>query len=198
MERCRAKEMWQAFGASNHKYSCILQAHHSMSNGITLRNPTGTRVSQCNNDMYVDGTNNWAETPTHTATAATTAVRKLQVGSGMGQYSSSHRRLHCFPKCRWSALTWNYNSSPPHLLSQPPSSVSLKDSNGASTIISKTSASTPNVGLGHRMAPNGSQSSEFIHRLKQCRDMARQIVPANLTLEESHLMIVKRIIPKVT
>ena len=177
----------------------LLQAHRYMCDGIEMTSADGNKTSQRNNDMYVDDTDNWAGTTVHSQTAARHTIQQLQrAAQAWAEILAATGGAVAFPKCKWSALTWNYTSSPPDLLLTPPSQIKLTDAKGATTIIEKTTASTPNIGLGHRMAPNGCQISEFNHRLGQCKDLSRRIAPATLTLEEAHLMIYTRILPKVT
>ena len=92
----------------------------------------------------------------------------------------------------------DFSTCPPELHKYPPSRISLKDAKGAVTNIKKTSSATPYIGLGHRMAPNGCQTSKFNFRLGQCKELLHRIVPAAFTFKEAHLMIHTRIFPKVT
>ena len=177
----------------------LIQAHHDMCHGIELISANKHKRSKRNNDVFVDDTDNWAECTSMRPDSATITVTTLTAAAqAWADILAVTGGAIAFDKCKWTGLTWDFTTSPPSLLDEPPGEISLLDHMGAATIITKTSASTPNKGLGHRMAPDGNQNDEFKFRLEQCHELARRIAPARLTFEESYLMLITRILPKVT
>ena len=78
-----------------------------MCNGVQLQNADGSRITQKNNDMYVDDTDNWAGTTTCTQMTAQYTVSQSQTAAqAWSDILATLGGAVAFPKCKWSALTW--------------------------------------------------------------------------------------------
>ena len=77
-------------------------------------------------------------------------------------------------------------------------SIHLQDHRGVSSKIKYKHHDKPNVGLGFSLTPLGEQSFEFEKRLDQARACATAIATARMSVTETWLAFVTRVLPKVT
>ena len=101
-------------------------------------------------------------------------------------------------KSIWQMLSWWDHVYPPSLKEYSSHDIILDDGCGVKTKVLKSGSSEPNKGLGCLQAPNAQQSSEFTHRLMQCRAISSRASPAQMSVKYAYSMLNARIFPKVT
>ena len=73
----------------------------------------------------------------------------------------------------------------------------MTDKGGNKTEIQQLTKDQPNVGLGCRIAPDGSQAHESTYRLKKFKQLQAILNTTALTIEEMYQYLLTRIIPAV-
>ena len=86
----------------------------------------------------------------------------------------------------------------PRTQAQTPGYIHLTDKRGIPSKIEYKASDKPNVGLGFSLTPLGLQEPEFAKRLEQAKSCAAAMATARLSVTETWLALVTRIISKIT
>ena len=177
----------------------LLTAHNELHDPIILKDATGTILSKKNNDAFFDDTDCYAMTTPIESQEATKTTQILQnKAQSWNALVASTGGAIAHHKCKWSIIHWDLSGIIPKLKPTTTHTIQLTDSEGCNTTIPQITPDQPNIGLGFRLALNGTQIHEYNYRLQQCKQLHGQITRAHLTKEEAYLMLLTRVIPKVT
>ena len=163
----------------------ILEAHTDLHKPITMMGATNKVVVQKNNDAFVDDTDGYAEAVERGDNAEEEAIKSLQ------EKAQSWAKLIAvlggsiaFNKCIWQVIGWYYKVSPPRMKEKSHYKIELTDREGMKTEIQQLPKDQPNIGLGCRLAMDGSQMHECAFRIQQCKQFHSRINAAALTVEK--------------
>ena len=129
------------------------------------------------------------------------AVKNLQHSSQVwASLVATIGHLMAFHKCCWQMLAWTGVNGKlvPRSSDDTNGSIHLQDHRGVSSKIKYKHHDKPNVGLGFSLTPLGEQTFEFEKRLGQARACAVAISTASMSVTETWLAFVTRVLPKVT
>jgi hypothetical protein len=142
----------------------MLKAHKSLTHGVTLRSPALHREISHHSMSFADDTDGQAseETSEHLHIPRLIAHRQHsgQIWSNLSAIGGGLTGLH---KAFWQLISWDFSTGHPSLWQgAPPCALSLQDDMGVSSVIKYLFPNEPNVGLGFRLCPDGSQDHHFL------------------------------------
>ena len=73
----------------------------------------------------------------------------------------------------------------------------MEDGHGAYSVIEFLDPDKPNVGLGYKLCPSGSQTQQFEHTLEAIETLCRAISSASLSEHEAKQALEQRLVPKL-
>jgi hypothetical protein len=178
----------------------FLRSHQQQHSGIVLKHVACMREIRKNNDSFVDDTdsmsaarriNFWLsekETAKQCERGAQFWADSINAGGGSIAFHKSFCQMNAYKD----------NTFPPEAKEVSSFDITLTDTKGAKTTITKKGNKIPNKGLGCLMAPSGQQESENKHRVKQCREIAHRAAKEKTDLKSSMNLLNIRILPAVT
>lgn len=195
----------------------LLSVHRLHCPGVTQHHVARDEQSTRASDAYVDDANQYAECavqeefphehsgdtsdPDNTADTAPLVMEAMQRSAQLWtNLVMMVGGLMAFHKCLWQLLAWKGSKGRlvPRSRDEISGEISLCDHQGLQSNIEYLEYTKPNVGLGFSLTPLGDQQPEFTKRLKQARECALKLTGCYLSTGEAWLMLVTRIISKVT
>ena len=184
---------------STQQSDAMLKAHKSLTTGLRLPNPAGTRAITHHSVSFADDTDNHANVPSDGQNPTLEAVKKgehsAQTWSNIVDICGGLIALH---KCNWQLIAWDSSSGYMKMQIDPGTVLILRNSNLTPTIISYLPPHAPNVGLGFLLCPNGNQSPQFNALLTDVRKLCSSINCSFLNEEETRQALRQRLVPKLT
>ena len=184
---------------STQQSDALLKTHRTLTTGLHIRNPLLTRAIAHHAVSFADDTDSQESLPPGDPDPIPTVVQSLQhnaqVWSNLVQMCGGLIALH---KCNWQLIAWEYNRGKLHMVTSTDERVIMEDGHGTYAVIDFLPPDQPNVGLGFRICPNGSQ----LHHYQATRDALRQVCRAargaHLSAQEVHQLLRQRLLPKLT
>ena len=202
----------------------IISVHRKLTNGVTIRHVANGTTSTRSADAYVDDTDTYAELPNEDdnymdipdlesrdeeddddVPSWRNAPRHVIATLGEGAQLWTNLilmigHLMAFHKCLWQLLPWMPQDGllVPRPFEDYKGELHLTDHRGLRSKIKHLPYTEANDGLGFLLTPLGDQTHEFTKRYSQAKDCMAKISTATLTTTEAWLMLMTRIIPRVT
>lgn len=184
---------------STQQSDAMLKAHKVLTEGVHIHSPNMQRDIRHSSIAFADDTDGQETTPTDEPTAIHTVVRKLehsaQTWSNIVQICGGLIALH---KCNWQLIAWELQAGHLKLVQATDERVVLDDGNGSFAVIDFLPPHQPNVGLGYRICPDGSQKHHFDATLDAVAQLCRSTKGAYLTEAEARQLLHQRLLPKIT
>ncbi|KAL7430492.1 hypothetical protein ACHAXH_001865 [Discostella pseudostelligera] len=176
----------------------MLKAHKTLTTGLSLPNPNGSRIITHHSVSFADDTDN----PTNKDTsgpnpilqAVKTCEKSAQIWSNLVNICGGLIALH---KCNWQIIAWDGSSGRMELLKDPNTVLILRNGNGTPTIIDYFPPDKPNVGLGFLLCPDGSQTPQFRNLKTAINTLCGRIESSFLNESETRQALTQRLLPKL-
>ncbi len=184
---------------STQQSDALLKAHCSLATGLNIKSPSLCRQISHHSISYADDTDGQTSCPPATMSPVRTVVSTLQhsaqVWNKLVQICGGLIALH---KYNWTLIAWEYLRGKHSLLTSTSERLVMEDSHGTLSVIDFLPPDQPNVGLGYRICPNGSQTPHFSATLDSLRKICQIVVTAHLTEAETRQLLWQRLLPKMT
>ena len=175
-----------------------LKVHRELAPGLYLESPNGKRFISHNNISYSDD-NDGQVTADRTSTEQIAEVHK-RAGESANLWAKIVRltggdiALH---KCSWQMIAWELVKGRLELVTSTDKRLIMEDGHGAFSIIEFLGPDHPNVGLGYRLCPSGSQKPQFENTLQTITKIYQAASGATLSEREARQALEQRLIPKI-
>lgn len=183
---------------STQQSDAMLRAHTAMTNGLCIPSPCVTRSIQHHSTAFADDTDGQESCPLSAPHPIHTVVQNLQrsaqIWSNLVQICSGLIALH---KCNWQLIAWEYIQGKLKLVTSVEDKLVLEDGHGTYAVIDYLPPDQPNVGLGYRICPNGSQAPHFKATQEALLQICRTCRGAHLTEHETRTLLNQRLLPKM-
>lgn len=184
---------------STQQSDAMLKAHESLVSGIHIHSPNMEREIQHSSIAFADDTDGQESCPTEEDDAMLKVIQQLrhsaQTWSNIVQICGGLIALH---KCNWQLIAWEISAGRIRMVSSTTEQMSMNDGKGSEATIEYLPPDQPNVGLGYRICPDGSQTHHFQTTLEAVTDLCRKAEGAYLTESEARQLLTQRLIPKVS
>ncbi len=184
---------------STQQSDALLKAHESLTTGLHLPNPTGTRAITHHSVSFADDTDNHVNVNSAGTTPILEAVKKgehsAQTWSKLVDICGGLIALH---KCNWQLIAWDSSSGYMKLQTDPNTVLILRNSNMTPTILNYLPPHQPNEGLGFLLCPDGNQLPQFQSLLTAVRKLCSSINCSFLNEDETRQALRQRLVPKLT
>ena len=184
---------------STQQSDVLLRAHSHLAQGLSLRNPPGTRAIQHHSISFADDTDQHTNTNTDNPNAITEVVRDLEHSAQTwNNLISIPGGLLAYHKCNWQLIAWDSSTGYMDLLYDTDETVTINDGKGAQARIDFLPPNCPNKGLGYLLCPDGSQEPQFQATYDVLRKICGNVARAHLTESEVRHLLRTRILPKLS
>lgn len=184
---------------STQQTDAMLKAHKEMTNGLYITSPSMKREIKHSSVAFADDTDGQESRPTEEEDAISTVIRNLehsaQTWSNLVQICGGLIALH---KCNWQLIAWEFQAGRLQLVHSTQERMVLDDGNGCYSVIDFLPPNQPNVGLGYRLCPDGSQKHHFAAVLEAVKTLCRGAIGTYLTESEARQLLTQRLIPKIS
>lgn len=184
---------------STQQTDAMLKAHKEMTNGLYIASPNMQREIRHSSVAFADDTDGQESRPTEEEDAISTVIQNLaqsaQIWSNLVQICGGLIALH---KCNWQLIAWEHQAGRLHLVHSTQERLVLDDGNGCSSVIDFLPPNQPNVGLGYRLCPDGSQKHHFAVVLDAVKTLCCSAKGTYLTENEARQLLTQRLIPKIS
>ncbi len=157
---------------STQQSDAMLKAHKTLTTGLRLPNPTGTRAITHHSISFADDTDNHVNVDSAGTNPILDAVKKgkfsAQTWSKLVDICGGLIALH---KCNWQLIAWDSSSGYMKLRTDPGTVLILRNNNLTPTIITFLPPHHPNVGLGFLLCPDGNQLPQFHSLMTEIRKL---------------------------
>ena len=183
---------------STQQSDAMLKAHATLTDGLTLPNPTGTRTIAHHSIAFADDTDNHTNVTSTGPNPILEVVKKgeksAQTWSNLVDICGGLIALH---KCNWQLIAWDGSSGHMELLNNPDTILILRNANGTPTIIDYLTPDKPNVGLGFLICPDGNQKPQLESLTAAIHTICRNINSSYLNEMETRQALTQRLLPKM-
>ena len=181
---------------STQQSDALLKTHRTLTTGLRIPSPDLSR-SICHNPLsFADDTDGQVSHPSGETDAIPRVVKSLQhsaqIWSNLVQICGGLIALH---KCNWQLIAWEYNHGHMRMVSSTTERLVMEDGNGTYSVIDFLPPDQPNVGLGFRICPNGSQTHQATREALQ--RICRGCKGTHLTEAETRQLLQQRLLPKL-
>lgn len=184
---------------STQQSEVLLKAHKSITQGLSLPNPNGTRHIAHHSISFADDTDQHTNVESRRADAVKAVVAQLQHGAQTwNNLINITGGLLAYHKCNWQLIAWRSDSGHMEMINHVEHTIQIEDGKGATATIEYLPPSEPNVGLGFRLCPTANQDPHFQHVLGGIRSMCAGLGSAHLSTHEIRQLLTQRLIPKLT
>jgi hypothetical protein len=184
---------------STQQSDAMLKAHKALTHGVQLYSPNMQREIQHSSVAFADDTDGQESIPTEEEDAILKVTRQLQhsaqTWSNLVQICGGLIALH---KCNWQLIAWESRAGILHMVTTTNGELTMDDGKGASAIIDYLPPNQPNIGLGYRLCPDGSQDHHFQATLEAITALCNKATGAHLTEAEGRQLLSQRLIPKIS
>lgn len=184
---------------STQQSEILLRAHKSMTQGLSMPNPLGTREINHHSISFADDTDQHTNVDSRRDDAIPAVVGQLQHSAQTwNNLINIPGGLLAYHKCNWQLIAWSSESGYMDMVTQTDQSVVIQDGKGAASTIDFLPPKEPNVGLGYRLCPNADQDPHYQSVILGIRKMCAGLGSAHLTEHEIRQLLTQRLIPKLT
>lgn len=184
---------------STQQSEILLRAHKSITQGLSLPNPGGTRQISHHSISFADDTDQHTNVDTRREDAITAVVGQLQHSAQTwNNLINIPGGLLAYHKCNWQLIAWDTESGYMDMVTTSEHPIVIHDGRGATSTIDYLPPKEPNIGLGFRLCPNANQEPHFQNVLLGIRKICAGVGPAHLTEHEIRQLLTQRLIPKLT
>lgn len=184
---------------STQQSDAMLKAHDSLVSGLQIHSPNMDRMIRHSSVAFADDTDGQESCPTEEDDAMRRVVQQLrhsaQTWSNIVQICGGLIALH---KCNWQLIAWEINAGRIKMVTSTEEQLAMNDGKGSEAIIEYLPPDQPNVGLGYRICPDGSQTHHFQATLDAVTTLCHQAEGAYLTESEARQLLTQRLVPKVS
>ncbi len=184
---------------STQQSDAMLKAHNALNNGVHINSPNMQREIRHSSVAFADDTDGQESRPTEDDNAISTVISNLQhsaqTWSNLVQICGGLIALH---KCNWQLIAWENHNGVLRLVTSTDETLVMADGKGASATIDFLPPNQPNIGLGYRLCPDGSQTHHFQAIQKAVTAFCHKAMGAHLTESETRQLLTQRLVPKVS
>jgi hypothetical protein len=184
---------------STQQSDAMLKAHNSLVAGVQIHSPNMQREIKHSSVAFADDTDGQESRPTEDDDAISRVIQNLghsaQTWSNIVQICGGLVALH---KCNWQLIAWETNSGRLKMVTTTTEVLQMDDGKGSSATIDFIPPDQPNVGLGYRLCPDGSQTHHFQATLEAITTLCQKASGAYLKEDEARQLLHQRLIPKLT
>ena len=183
---------------STQQSDVLLKAHSSLTQGLSLPNPNGSRTILHHSISFADDTDQHTNVATSRVDAIPAVVAQLQHSAQTwNNLINIPGGLLAYHKCNWQLIAWGSESGYMDMITSTDRNIYICDGKGATSKIDYLSPSEPNVGLGFRLCPDANQEPQFQHVLGGICTLCSGLGSAHLTEHETRQLLTQRLIPKL-
>jgi hypothetical protein len=183
---------------STQQSDALLRAHNELSPGLCISSPTLQRAIKRNNISFADDMDGQASRPPGFIDPIPAVVEDLthsaNTWSKLVQICGGLIALH---KCNWTLIAWEFIQGKLSLVHSTTERLVMSDGHSTYSTIDFLTPDQPNVGLGFRICPTGSQEHHFQATLKALNTLCHTCSGAHLTEAETRQLIRQRLHPKM-
>jgi hypothetical protein len=183
---------------STQQSDAMLLAHSQMTEGLTIDSPNLHRSISRHNVSFADDTDGQVSRPPDHPHPIPEVVAGLQhsaqTWSNLVQICGGLIALH---KCNWTLIAWEVINGRCHMIASTTERLIMEDGHGTYSVIEFLPPDQPNVGLGYRICPNGSQSAHFTATRLALETVCRMGMGAHLSEAETRQLLRQRLLPKM-
>ena len=183
---------------STQQSDALLKAHTSLTDGLHITSPNLLRSIDRHALSFANDTDSQVSSPPTTPDPVPQVVKLLQQNaqtwSNLVQICGGLIALH---KCSWQLLAWELDNGGLRLVNSTTEQLVMDDGHGSFAIIEFLPPDQPNVGLGFRLCPNGSQRHHYEATQDALRAICQTSRGAHLTEAEVRQLLRQRLLPKL-
>jgi hypothetical protein len=183
---------------STQQSDAMLSAFSNLAQGLHISSPSLGCAITHRNISFADDTDAQNSQPPGATDPIPAVVRDLQHGAKVWnclvQICGGQLALH---KCNWTLIAWEFIQGKLQMVSSTTERLIMADGNGSFATIEFLPPDQPNIGLGYRICPNGSQLPHYEATLSALTTLCRKCMSSHLTEDETRQLLRQRLRPKL-
>ena len=183
---------------STQQSDAMLSAFSTLAPRLHISSPSLCRAITHRNISFADDTDAQTSQPPGASDPIPAVVCDLQHGAQVWnclvQICGGQLALH---KCNWTLIAWELIQGRLQLVLSTTERLIMADGNGSFATIEFLPPDQPNVGLGYRICPNGSQLTHYEATLLALTTLCRKCMSSHLTEAETRQLLRQRLRPKL-